>query len=256
MPASPPPPPGRPRRGTARERTAAFRAAERRARRRRLVLIWSATALAIIAATTAIGVAVSSAGSQHASATHSTDTATSVLTGPTGPEGIVLEQGQPLAPASTGADGQTIDGVECNASEQVAYHIHAHLSVYVNGTLRPIPAGIGIVAPAAEQTPNGEFDSATRCYYWLHVHAQDGVIHVESPNQTTHTLGQLFAIWKQPLNTDAVGPATGTVTAFVNGAPFTGDPAAIPLRPHEDIQIDVGTPPVAPLKVDWSASQL
>jgi hypothetical protein len=178
------------------------------------------------------------------------------MTGPAGPEGIVLESGQLLAPESTSATGQTIDGIQCNANEQVAYHIHAHLSVYVNGKLRPVPAGVGIVTPVAQQTANGAFDSATRCYYWLHVHAQDGVIHVESPTTTTYTLGQFFAIWKQPLTADQVGPATGKLTVFVNGARHTGSPATISLKSHEDIQIDVGTPAVAAQRIDWSKSQL
>jgi hypothetical protein len=165
-------------------------------------------AIVVIAAAIGITAAVHG-GSAPASAKAPADVATDVLTGPPGPEGIVLEQGQLLGPASTAADGQTVDGIQCDSSEQVAYHIHAHLSIYVNGKLRAIPAGVGIVTPVAQQTANGAFDSATNCYYWLHVHAQDGVIHVESPTTTTYTLGQFFAIWKQPLTADQVGPSTG-----------------------------------------------
>jgi len=194
-------------------------------------------------------------GSGHASAQPG-DVATSVLTGPAGPEGIVLEEGQLLTPASTAATGQTVDGIQCDSSEQVAYHIHTHLTVYVNGALRPIPAGIGIVTPVSQQTANGPFYGASRCYYWLHVHAQDGIIHVESPTTANYTLGQFFAIWKQPLTADQVGPAKGALTVFVNGVRYTGSPATIPLRSHEDIQLDVGTPAVAAQRVDWSQSQL
>jgi hypothetical protein len=219
------------------------------------VLIWVAAVVVVVAAAAGITAAVHG-GSAHAAAKAPSDVATSVLTGPAGPEGIVLEQGQPLASPSTAASGQTVDGIQCNSTEQVAYHIHAHLSVYVNGTLRPIPAGIGIVAPVAEQTANGAFDSASQCYYWLHVHAQDGIIHVESPTTATYTLGQFFAIWNQPLTASQVGPSTGTVTVFVNGVRYTGNPADIPLQSHADIQIDVGTPTVAAQRVDWSKSQL
>jgi hypothetical protein len=161
-----------------------------------------------------------------------------------------------LAPESTAATGRTVDGINCDASEQVAYHIHAHLSVYVDGVLRPIPAGVGVVQPVAEQTVNGPFYAATRCYYWLHVHAQDGIIHVESPSMRSYTLGQFFAIWRQPLTAHQVGPATGTVTVFVNGQRYSGNPADITLTPHEDIQIDVGKPVVAPAMVDWNKTQL
>lgn len=202
----------------------------------------------------AAGVA-SSETKSHGSTSGASDVATATLTGPAGPEVIPLEQGTLLASASTAADGQTVDGIQCQSNEQVAYHIHAHLTVYVNGALRPLPAGIGIVKPVAQQTSNGAFYEASQCYYWLHVHAQDGIIHVEAPSQTTYTLGQFFAIWRQPLTSSQVGPAHGTVTAYVNGVRYSGDPATIPLRSHEDVQLEVGQV-VAPKKVDWSRAQL
>jgi hypothetical protein len=173
-----------------------------------------------------------------------------------GPEGVPIEQGPLLASAASSATGRTVDGVECNSSEQVAYHVHTHVSVYVDGVLRPMPAGIGIVAPIAQQTPNGAFDAASQCYYWLHVHAQDGVIHIESPSTATYTLGQFFDIWGQPLDATHVGPATGTLTTYVDGRRFVGDPRTIALGSHVDIQIDVGTPAPAPEPVDWSRSGL
>ncbi|MGH9079103.1 MAG: hypothetical protein ACRDYE_03290, partial [Acidimicrobiales bacterium] len=175
---------------------------------------------------------------------------------PTGPEGIPLEEGTPLAPISSAVTGQTVDSIQCNSDEQVVYHVHTHLAVYVEGALRPLPAGIGIVSPIAEQTTDGAFDAASRCYYWLHVHAQDGVIHIESPSQQSYTLGQFFDIWGQPLSTDQIGPVTGALTVFVNGEPYEGDPRAIPLGSHESIQVDVGTPQVPPAPVDWAAASL
>ena len=51
------------------------------------------------------------------------------FSGPPGPEGIPLEVGSLLAPASTSATGQTVDSIQCDASEQVAYHVHTHLAV-------------------------------------------------------------------------------------------------------------------------------
>lgn len=174
----------------------------------------------------------------------------------TGPEGIAVETGPALAPASTAADGMPVDGIQCDAAEQVAYHIHSHLLVFVNGEPRSLPYGIGLVEPVVQKTGPYSFASANRCYYWLHVHAGDGIIHIESPTQQAYTLGQFFALWRQPLNMQTVGPATGAVTAYINGKPFTGDPATIPLTNHEDIQLDVGTPAPAPVSVDWSHARL
>ena len=129
----------------------------------------------------------------------------------------------------------------CNAGEQLAYHIHAHLAVSVNGQSRTIPDGIGIKNPIPQQTSAGPFVSEGDCFYWIHVHDLTGVIHIESPTQRTYTLGQFFDLWGQPLSSSQVGPATGPVTAFVNGAPYQGDPRSIPLTAHAQIQLDVGT---------------
>ena len=115
--------------------------------------------------------------------------------GPAGPEAVALEEGTSLAPSATPAMGTMVDGVGCSAGEQVVYHVHTHLSVYVGGRLRPIPAGIGIVDPRAEPTAEGPFVEASHRYYWLHVHTQDGIIHIESPSVRTYTLGQFFDIW-------------------------------------------------------------
>jgi hypothetical protein len=209
-------------------------------------------AVVVVVVGVLVGVLVASGNSAPSPA----GSASPTLSGPVGSEGVPVEEGPLLAPASTAAGGQTVDGVQCNSSEQAAYHIHTHLSVYVNGNLRPIPAAIGIVSPIAEPTASGPFYGASRCYYWLHVHTQDGVIHIESPVQQRYTLGNFFDLWGQPLSTDQVGPALGTLTVFVDGRPFTGSPRDIALGSHEDIQIDVGTPVVPPKRVDWSVTSL
>ena len=187
---------------------------------------------------------------------HRPDQAAASGTGELGPEGIPLQTGAPLASIVGAASGEPVDGIRCEASEQVAYHIHAHLAVFVNGEPRSIPYGIGVVTPAVTQTAPGPFVQATRCYYWLHTHTGDGVIHVESPTQRQYTLGDFFDIWRQPLNARRVAAATGTVTAYVNGMRYTGDPRGIVLAEQEDIQLDVGKPIVSPQTVDWSTSQL
>jgi hypothetical protein len=140
-----------------------------------------------------------------------------------------------------------VNGIRCETMEQVAYHIHAHLAVLVNRVERPIPEGIGIAPPRVEATPaTGPFVSSGSCFYWLHAHTADGIIHIESPTQRKYTLGDWFAIWGQPLNANQVATATGPVIAYVNGRQFFDDPATIPLVNHVLIQLDVGgdSPPL------------
>src|ERR1700686_3896150 len=63
-----------------------------------------------------------------------------------------------LAGTDGQAQGQPVDGISCETSEQVVYHIHAHLAVYTNGKARSIPEGIGIVPPTQiVQTSSGPF---------------------------------------------------------------------------------------------------
>ncbi len=147
-----------------------------------------------------------------------------------------------LAQVWSGLTGQTVDGVSAQTQEQLAYHIHSHLAIYVNGKQEAVPAGIGIVKPwQTENLSDGSlFVDGGKQIYYLHTHDNTGVLHVESPNTATYTLGQIFAEWNQPLSSSQVGPASGAVTAYVNGQKYTGDPSKIPLTAHAVIQLDVG----------------
>jgi hypothetical protein len=148
----------------------------------------------------------------------------------------------PPAPAAGGkATGQTIDGIQCQTSEQVVYHIHAHLAIFANGQPRTVPLGIGIPDTQVQDSASGPFAYSGSCFYWLHSHQTDGIMHVESPSQRTYTLGDWFDIWGQPLTSGRVGADTGTVIAYVDGQRYTGDPRQIPLTAHAVIQLDVGT---------------
>jgi hypothetical protein len=172
-----------------------------------------------------------------------------------GPEGVPVQQVADLASADSTAGGSPVDGMTCRRSMAATdpYHIHVHVDIFVNGQQERIPAGAGIVPPrVSEQVPGGTFvDSGNNdCLYWLHTHADDGIIHVESPTKQNFVLGQFFDIWRQPLGVDQVGPARGSVVAFENGQRFAGDPRMIPLLPQAVIQLDVGNPvvPFKPMK--------
>jgi hypothetical protein len=132
-----------------------------------------------------------------------------------------------------------------------AFHIHAHLTIFVNGTPRQIPAGIGIPGGQAQNTPYGPFVPSGNCYYWLHTHAADGIIHIESPVPRSFTLGEFFDEWGQPLGPGKLGPATGPVAAIYNGHRYEGNPRTIPLSAHAQIQLEAGTPLIAPESISF-----
>jgi hypothetical protein len=151
-----------------------------------------------------------------------------------------------LARVTGRASGGMVDGIG-SGGEQVAFHIHAHLAVFVNGRRRTIPYGIGVVPPLGlTETADGPFVAGGAAFYWLHTHDTSGVIHVESPVRRRYTLGEFFDLWGEPLGRAQVGPDRGRVTALVDGARFGGNPRDIRLGFHAVIQLDVGA--VAPFQ--------
>lgn len=151
----------------------------------------------------------------------------------------------PFAPAApmplAGELPPAVRGISCDALESTLFHIHVHLAIFVNSQEQQVPSGIGVGQPwLVADTPVGPFVQDGLCFYWLHTHTQDGVVHIESPIRRTFTLGDFFAIWQQPLGPAQVGPAQGAVIAYLNGAKVTTSPIDIPLTAHALIQLDVG----------------
>lgn len=154
------------------------------------------------------------------------------------------------------ASSKTVDGIRCGATEQLAYHIHAHLAVFVNGVERSLPAGIGIPGSTQQQTGQGPVAAGGQCIYWLHTHTADGIIHVESPTQRVYTLGNFFDEWGQPLTPTQVGTARGRITAYLNGKLWRRSVRDLPLLPHGTIQLDIGAPAPPLQSVNWSQTSL
>ena len=244
----------------ARDKIERMRADEARKRRRRVLIGSVAGAAVVIGA--GVGIALSVNGgaknSNSATAAHSLAPLSTLgalrpapAVGAQGPEGVPVPSGAPLSSVSGSATGQPVDGISCQTNEQTLFHIHAHLAIFVNGTQRQIPAAVGIPGAQAQNTSTGPFISSGTCFYWLHTHAADGIIHIESPVTRTYTLGNFFDEWGQPLGPDQVGPARGHVTAIYNGKAFVGNPRDIPLTAHAQIQLEVGTPLIAPQQITF-----
>ena len=254
---------GRPeanKKSRASEKIRAQRAAQAQRKRRRYWLAGAGTA--VVAAAVAVSLALTSGGGATPGTSGTTSLNLAALStlgtlrpapspGSTGSEGVPVPDGSALAGTAATTTGQDIDGIGCQSSEQTLFHIHAHLTVFVNGQPRQVPAGIGIPGAQATSTPHGSFIGSGTCFYWLHTHAADGIIHIESPVQRTYTLGDFFDEWGQPLSASQAGPARGHVTAIYNGKVYQGDPRQIPLTAHAQIQLEVGTPLIAPVSITF-----
>jgi hypothetical protein len=221
-------------------------------RRRRF--IWGGAGVAALAAATGTILAVTGGGSA-AVGTPGAPLSPGVLgrlqpaprPGPDGYEGVPVPNVAPLAGRAAMAAGQKVDGISCQSGFRLLFHWHVALTVFVNGNQRQIPAGVGIIEPKETRNSKGQsYIQEGKCFYWLHTHAPDGVIHIESPVRRGFTLGDFFDEWGLPLGTDQVGPAKGHVTAFCNGKVYQGNPRGIPLVDKAQIQLDVGTPLIAP----------
>jgi hypothetical protein len=237
------------------EKVAQMRALEAQRVRRRRWLI--GTAAVAVAAAAAVGITLAVTGGSSspqlklASLSSLGTLRPAPPPGPAGPEGVPVPSATPLASSGTVAGGQAIDGISCQSSEQTIFHIHAHLTIFVNGSPRQVPAAIGIPGAQAQNSAQGPFIASGTCFYWLHTHAADGIIHIESPVHRTYTLGDFFDEWGQPLGPTQVGPAKGRVTAIYNGQLYQGNPRNIPLNAHAQIQLEVGAPLVAPISITW-----
>jgi hypothetical protein len=240
----------------ARAKLAQMRALEARRRRRRRWLAGAGGVVVVAAAAVGITLAVtggstSQPGIKLASLSTLGTLSAAPSPGPAGSESVPVPSAAPLAGTATSAAGQTVDGISCQTREQTIFHIHAHLTIFVNGAPRQVPAAIGIPGAQAQNGPGGPFIASGTCFYWLHTHAADGIIHIESPVQRTYTLGNFFDEWGQPLGPTQAGPARGHVTAIYNGQVYQGNPRNVPLNAHAQIQLEVGTPLVAPESITW-----
>jgi hypothetical protein len=163
---------------------------------------------------------------------------------------IAISIGIGLAVASSkllsgsNAAALSIDGIQCNAVEQLVFHNHAHLDIFINGQPYTVPSQVGIVPG--------------KCIYWLHTHDDSGIIHIESPVTRNFTLGQFFDIWKKKFSNmqifDNTVSAKDAMSVYVNGNKVNGDASYrnINLNEHDQIAIVFGKSPTKiPSKYDF-----
>ena len=137
----------------------------------------------------------------------------------------------PLYHPAPGA--RAVPGLACSTREQPRFG--AHIELFARRLVVIVPAGIGVVPPRVRR---GAYVLHGRCSYPLRTRGPTGVI--ELVRGSTLTLGDLFAVWGQPLSGSRLAGFSGTVSAFVGGRRWRGDPRAIPLTPHTQIVLETG----------------
>ena len=153
----------------------------------------------------------------------------------------------PNGDTTDGGQGSPVDGLACVYPSPIDYHVHTHLSIFLNGQALAVPSHAGIV----EQSPT------TECHYPVHTHDSTGLVHSHATAQTIFTLGQFFRVWGQPLQRDNVAGLVGlpvVVYATDNGVvrEYTGALADLQLLSKREITIQVGTPIAAIPQFSWT----
>ena len=142
--------------------------------------------------------------------------------------------------SDNGSPVDVVSGVECERGERLDYHVHAHLTLLIEGEPVELAQDIGI-------RPD--------CLFWLHTHSPNGIVHVEAPEQRSFTLGQFFDVWGQPLSRtqllDRMADGSHEVQATVNGERWNGDPTEIPLNDLTTVVLQYGPPFVPAPEFDW-----
>ncbi|GCE12034.1 hypothetical protein [Tengunoibacter tsumagoiensis] len=141
-----------------------------------------------------------------------------------------------ITPVSDNPAYGVIDNIACSSSEQLTYHIHAHLSIFINGKAVPVAENIGI---APDQS----------CIYWMHTHDTSGIIHMEAPQTDTFKLGTFLQVWHDHFSQLQFPSQLASTTGwqvYVNGKAYTGDFKQIELKSHTMVTLAYNSPTVQP----------
>jgi len=143
---------------------------------------------------------------------------------------------RPPPTAATVAKALPVDAMRCGSKRTIGA---AHLEVFVYGHVVVIAAGIGVAPPLRRR---GAYVLGGRCTYPLHTLEPTGLVLIaDGPERT---LGDLFDLWGQTLTTQAVAgfraPTGHPVAVFIDGARWSGPPAAAPLSAGAQITVEFG----------------
>jgi len=156
----------------------------------------------------------------------SEDTATA---GGPAADGELLRTEAPWEPQADGLPAR-VDAAGFPPVGDESYHVHALLSVYVDGEQVPVPANIGIDPSSGYHSP-------------LHTHTPDGVIHFEADDPSPFTLQQVFTMWGVDFSAGRLGAYVPrddkTLHVYVNGEPVD-EPVGYELQEGDNVVVAYG----------------
>ena len=133
--------------------------------------------------------------------------------------------------------GLPVRSLVCAARDVPRFGVH--LEVFAHGRVVIVPAGIGIAPP---RRTGGPYVLSGRCSYPVRTREPSGV--VEVARSVRLTLGHVFAVWGQPLGPRRLAgfsaQAGKWVRVYLNGRRLDVDPRSLPLRPHDEIVLELG----------------
>jgi hypothetical protein len=132
--------------------------------------------------------------------------------------------------------------IQCSPVESLATHYHVALLIHRNGGTDVLPAQTGI---------------NTFCLYWIHVHDDSGIVHVEAPaayRDHAFVLADVFAVAKTRFDANHLGSASFPGTAlsvYVDGVKWSGSPGDVPLVDLQTIDVVAPGESFSYLPYDW-----
>ena len=113
--------------------------------------------------------------------------------------------------------------IQCVDHDSLGTHIHVTLATVFNGQPATLPSGIGI---------------APNCMSPTHTHDDSSLIHIESPGNQIHTVGEFFDVWGDASPASIPGAEIENVS--LNGKLYTGDYRNIEFENGQRIVIAFG----------------
>jgi hypothetical protein len=150
--------------------------------------------------------------------------------------GVAIEQGLIATPIGRGPEFRPAARVPASgcAPGALSGRYRAHVEVFGRKQAVVIPAGIGVGADARHEFGR-VVDAACRAE--ARTLDPTGVVHFDRDDLR---LGDLFAVWGQPLDRAQLLSFRGAVSAFAGGRRVSGDPASIALRDGAQIVLESG----------------